>query len=376
MRLASVRHLAQRQRTSFLARHAPLRASHRSERVHEIRSTQTTHLRYSMSKRAPAASSTPSPRKRKALDKNAGTQPSLDTFFAPRAAASSPSPAKAASSTAAGRSGPSGATIASASASHDLAADEAFARRLAEEDGIDIHMLQRMETSAKKAAHAGPSKAVTRTPPEIIDVDLFEPSARDASTASSSASAGQRASKGAARSPEVSVISESANTVGRASSSLNNTLAVTEGAGANVDYPPLDVDPVGYSLDACPWKENSAAPYSFLAHALATLSGTRSRIAIMNVLTNTLRTIIKYHPASLRPTLYLLSNSLSPPYSPIELGLGPSILSKAIQEVSGLTSSALRRLYNSTGDPGELHLAITFQLRDLMQPSRGRRVRG
>ena len=145
------------------------------------------------------------------------------------------------------------------------------------------------------------------------------------------------------------------------SRALARALATTEVIETMATYASLDVDPVAYSLDECPWRTKSA-PYSFLAHALATLSGTRSRIAIMNVLTNTLRTIIKFHPASLRCALYLLSNSLAPPYSPIELGLGPSIMSKAIQDVSGLTSAALRRLYNTTGDPGEL-TALTASIR-------------
>ena len=59
-------------------------------------------------------------------------------------------------------------------------------------------------------------------------------------------------------------------------------------------------------------------------------------------------------PPSLLPALYLLSNSLAPPYIPIELGLGPSIISKAIQQVSGLSAAALKRLYTKTGDPGDV----------------------
>ncbi|RDX55136.1 ATP-dependent DNA ligase [Lentinus brumalis] len=119
-------------------------------------------------------------------------------------------------------------------------------------------------------------------------------------------------------------------------------------------YEPLSVDPPTYDLDCVPWPHNAPVPYSFLAHTLATLSGTRSRIAKLDTLTNALRTICRQHPPSLLPALYLLSNSLSPPYSPIELGLGPSIISKAIQHVSGLSPAALKRLYNQTGDPGKL----------------------
>lgn len=119
-----------------------------------------------------------------------------------------------------------------------------------------------------------------------------------------------------------------------------------------ISYKPLAVVPSSFDIASSEWPLNSPAPYSFLAHALSTLSGTRSRTAILNTLTNTLRVLSKYHPASLLPALYLLSNSLSPPHSPVELGLGPSIISKAIQHVSGLSSAALKRLYVKTGDAG------------------------
>lgn len=120
----------------------------------------------------------------------------------------------------------------------------------------------------------------------------------------------------------------------------------------SISYRSLAVIPSSFDVTIPEWPLNSPAPYSFLTHALSTLSGTRSRIAILNTLTNTLRVLSRHHPTSLLPALYLLSNSLSPPHSPVELGLGPSIISKAIQHVSGLTPASLRRLYITTGDAG------------------------
>ncbi|KAG6920279.1 hypothetical protein DXG01_005048 [Tephrocybe rancida] len=76
--------------------------------------------------------------------------------------------------------------------------------------------------------------------------------------------------------------------------------------------------------------------------------------------------IIRYDPTSLLPAMYLLSNTLAPPYSSLELGLGPSIISRSIQHVSGLTPSALKRLYNSTGDAGDVAFAAKSNLRTLL----------
>lgn len=132
------------------------------------------------------------------------------------------------------------------------------------------------------------------------------------------------------------------------------------------DYGPVAVDPPAYPIQKCPWPVDSPAPYSFLVHTLAVLADTRSRIAILNALTNTLRCLILYHPASLLPALYLLSNTLSPAYSPLELGIGASVISKAIQHVSGLTAAALRRLYNSSGDPGDVAFEARSNVRTLV----------
>jgi DNA ligase 1 len=144
-------------------------------------------------------------------------------------------------------------------------------------------------------------------------------------------------------------------------------LIVTADAAAVIpQYPSLSVDPAGFVLDICPWPTNTPAPYSFLVHALCALSATRSRVAILNTLTNALRVITRYHPPSLLPSLYLLSNSLAPPYVLIELGLGPSIISKAIQQVSGITPAALKRLYSQTGDPGDVAFLAKCSVRTLV----------
>ncbi|KAF5322743.1 hypothetical protein D9619_002010 [Psilocybe cf. subviscida] len=66
---------------------------------------------------------------------------------------------------------------------------------------------------------------------------------------------------------------------------------------------------------------------AILTHALVALSRTRSRIPIINILTNLLQSTIAYHPSPLLPAVYLLSNSLTPQFIALELSLGSSILS-------------------------------------------------
>ncbi|KAG8962030.1 hypothetical protein FRC03_004669 [Tulasnella sp. 419] len=132
------------------------------------------------------------------------------------------------------------------------------------------------------------------------------------------------------------------------------------------DYPDIAQDCLLLSVDNCPWQYAKSAPYSFLTHAFVSLSQTRSRILLVNIMTNTLRFLIKHDPQSLLPALYLLSNSLTPPYSPLELNIGPSIITKALQSVSGLSSAALRKLYTSLGDPGDVAFEAKSSVRTLI----------
>ena len=189
----------------------------------------------------------------------------------------------------------------------------------------------------------------------IIDVDRISDLEEDiqqiAATSSSPASASERSHR---------------VNFNRTASLAATITTVTATDQPPSQYPNLSVDPAGFNLDSCFWPSSTQAPYSFLAHVLCALSATRSRIAILNTLTNALRTLLKYHPPSLLPSLYLLSNSLAPPYVPVELGLGPSIISKAIQQVSGVRPAALKRLYNQTGDPGDVAFLAKCSVRTLI----------
>ena len=224
--------------------------------------------------------------------------------------------------------------------------DATLAWSLAEEDGLDLDKLRELEAAAKRnVTRRSPPEA----PVEIIDVDSLSDQGISAGPFALVVEVSQRADSNPLSPDEQPAV---------ASSAVETPTPVLGGpnhaSSPDTVYGRLDVDPASYVVLDNDWPPGRPVPYSFLAHTLAILSGTRSRIAILNTLTNCLRTITKHHPQSLLPALYLLSNSLSPPYSPLELGLGGSTISKAIQHVSGLTASALKRLYNTTGDPGKL----------------------
>ncbi|KAH7909043.1 ATP-dependent DNA ligase [Hygrophoropsis aurantiaca] len=231
--------------------------------------------------------------------------------------------------------------------------DEAYARLIAQQESHGLLNLSHQESQRRRARSRAGS-------PEIIDVDA---DVVDVSRPSFNADPGPSSRKSSRneKAPQV-------KTPGKASVAARTfgSLMPIEPT-ASIGYESLSVDPLAFSFDKKPWTgDNTPAPYAFLAHALVTLCETRSRIAIINTLTNTLRTLLRYHIPSLAPALYLLSNSLSPPYYPIELGIGGSIISKAIQHVSGLSSTALKRLYNSCGDVGDVAFEAKSNVRTLV----------
>jgi DNA ligase-1 len=52
--------------------------------------------------------------------------------------------------------------------------------------------------------------------------------------------------------------------------------------------------------------------------------------------------------------VWLATNSISPPYIDLELGLGGSAISKALKKVCGLDSAGLKTLFNKYGDGGDV----------------------
>ncbi len=81
-----------------------------------------------------------------------------------------------------------------------------------------------------------------------------------------------------------------------------------------------------------------------------------------------LHLLLHASPVDLPPSLYLLSNHLLPSYLPCELGIGYQILSKAVQEVSGLQPRDLKRLWEKWGDPGDVAFEAKSNLRTLVRP--------
>ncbi|KAJ5382758.1 Nucleic acid-binding OB-fold [Penicillium concentricum] len=124
---------------------------------------------------------------------------------------------------------------------------------------------------------------------------------------------------------------------------------------------PLDQSPQTFDASQCAaelrshWaSEGGDASYALLTRAFVLANATTSRIKIVDTLVNFLRVLIEGDPSSILPAVWLATNSISPPYDELELGLGGSSISKALKKIYGLNNQGLKTLYDKHGDAGDV----------------------
>ncbi|KAK9848181.1 hypothetical protein MYU51_016965 [Penicillium brevicompactum] len=143
-----------------------------------------------------------------------------------------------------------------------------------------------------------------------------------------------------------------------------NTLSLQSASGTDDTISlviPLDQSPQVF--DASHWAaelkshwvtQGGDASYALLTRAFVLANATTSRIKIVDTLVNFLRILIEADPSSVLPAVWLATNSISPPYDELELGLGGSSISKALKKIYGLDNAGLKMLYNKHGDAGDV----------------------
>lgn len=149
----------------------------------------------------------------------------------------------------------------------------------------------------------------------------------------------------------------------------NKTSSATTAVEVEIpfDKDPFLFDPEAFADVANHWPDGKA-PYLVLGHTFVLVNSTRSRIKIVDYLANMLRLLIVLDPKSLLPAVWLTTNDIAPSYENIEMGIGGSVLTKALKNVSGMSNSGLKTLYNKYGDPGDVAFEAKVSVRTLAQP--------
>ncbi|KAL8591363.1 tRNA ligase [Nucella lapillus] len=103
--------------------------------------------------------------------------------------------------------------------------------------------------------------------------------------------------------------------------------------------------------DAC-WKHGEKVPYLALSKTFEAIEATSARLAMIEILSNFLRSVIALSPQDLLQCLYLCLNKLAPAYKGVELGIGDTVLMKAIAQATGRAVEKLKADVQEKGDLG------------------------
>ena len=100
------------------------------------------------------------------------------------------------------------------------------------------------------------------------------------------------------------------------------------------------------------WKPGEPVPYAALCTTFSLIEMTTKRLQITAYCSLFLRQVLRLTPDDLLPTIFLMINKLAADYAGIELGIGESLIMKAIGEATGRSLSVIKQDQNEIGDLG------------------------
>ncbi len=100
------------------------------------------------------------------------------------------------------------------------------------------------------------------------------------------------------------------------------------------------------------WKPGEPVPYAALCTTFSLIEMTTKRLIISAHCSLFLRQVLRLTPQDLLPTVQLMINKLAADYAGIELGIGESLIMKAIGETTGRSLQVIKADQNEIGDLG------------------------
>ncbi|KAI6047653.1 DNA ligase I [Pisolithus marmoratus] len=120
------------------------------------------------------------------------------------------------------------------------------------------------------------------------------------------------------------------------------------------------------------WKLGDSVPYASLAKTFSLIEATTKRLEKTSILTGFFFLVIqrraKGDSSSLLESVYLCINRLSPDYVGVELGIGESLLIKAISESTGRSVATLKAELKKEGDLGLVAMNSKRSQKTLFKP--------
>lgn len=100
------------------------------------------------------------------------------------------------------------------------------------------------------------------------------------------------------------------------------------------------------------WKPGEPVPYAALCKTFSLIELTTKRLIIMEHCSLFLRQVLRLTPEDVLPTVLLMINKLAPDYAGVELGIGESLIMKAIGESTGRSLAVIKQDQKEIGDLG------------------------
>ena len=123
-----------------------------------------------------------------------------------------------------------------------------------------------------------------------------------------------------------------------------------------------------HPVDDCFWSRGEAIPFLALSKTLESIEATSSRLKTIEVLSNYFRSAMVQTPADLQPSVYMTLNRLAPAWEGIELGIGESLLIKAIANSTGRSAAQIKADMGKLGDLGLVAEQSRGGQRTMFQP--------
>ncbi|XP_042887555.1 DNA ligase 1-like isoform X3 [Penaeus japonicus] len=118
------------------------------------------------------------------------------------------------------------------------------------------------------------------------------------------------------------------------------------------------------------WKHGEKTPYLALAKTMELIESTSGRLKTIEMLANFFRSVIVLSPDDLLQCVYLCLNKVAPAFEGTELGIGETILMRAIAQASGRSVDKIKQDAEQKGDLGIVAEQSRSTQRIMFQPAK------
>ncbi|XP_028987785.1 DNA ligase 1 isoform X2 [Betta splendens] len=140
-----------------------------------------------------------------------------------------------------------------------------------------------------------------------------------------------------------------------------------ESCSGQTDYDPSR--PGYHPVDHACWKQGQKVPYLAVARTFEKIEEDSGRLRNIETLSNLFRSVLLLSPDDLLCCVYLCLNQLGPAYLGMELGVGETVLMKAVAQATGRQLDKIKAEAQEKGDLGLVAESSRSNQRMMFQPA-------